>query len=132
MAETPPTARKLSDLSLLKPAALEMPDCAEKPQQFPDFAKEGDVHLQYTIADLQVILLGIGLSLTGDKKDRVALVCEHATIQVTLLDKAAVEDLTDSQVISALPGCSDSRFIARHAYPPRLSAPFAPPAVVRA
>eukprot|EP00961_Rhodomonas_salina_P223256 3019136-Rhodomonas_salina.1 len=53
MAETPPTERKLSDTSPLKLAVPTMPDVPDKPPPFPDFAKDGDVHRQYTVADLK-------------------------------------------------------------------------------
>eukprot|EP00961_Rhodomonas_salina_P226592 3063832-Rhodomonas_salina.1 len=102
MSETPPTERKLLDTSPLKLAVPRMPDVPDTPPLFPDFAKDCDVHRQYTVADLKVILSDVWLSLAGDKKALVARVCEHAAIQVALLDAAAIVDLTDLQVISAL------------------------------
>eukprot|EP00961_Rhodomonas_salina_P210664 2844748-Rhodomonas_salina.1 len=79
-----------------------MTEAAETPQPFPDFSNANEVLRQYTVADLKVILTDVGLPVTGDKKALVARICEHATIQVALLDEAAAADLSDLQIIYAL------------------------------
>eukprot|EP00961_Rhodomonas_salina_P004969 67472-Rhodomonas_salina.1 len=102
MAETPATTRKTSDGSPLKPQSLAMTEEADTPQPFPDFSNKSDVHRQYTVADLKIILTDAGLPVTGDKKALVARICEHATVQVALVDETAAAELSDLQVIYAL------------------------------
>eukprot|EP00961_Rhodomonas_salina_P230447 3114310-Rhodomonas_salina.1 len=68
MSDTPPTTRKRSEGSPLKPSSLAMEGEAETPPPFPNFAKHDDVHRQYTVADLKTMLTDVGLAVTGDKK----------------------------------------------------------------
>eukprot|EP00961_Rhodomonas_salina_P233372 3153961-Rhodomonas_salina.1 len=68
MAATPPTARKPSNRSPLKPSNLVMAEETDTPPPFPDFATNNDVHRQYTVADLKIMLTDAGLAVTGDKK----------------------------------------------------------------
>eukprot|EP00961_Rhodomonas_salina_P278491 3762778-Rhodomonas_salina.2 len=75
MSDTPPTACKLSEGSPLKPSRLVMAGEAKTPPPFPDFAKHNDVHCQYTVADLKIMLTDACLAVMGDKKALVSRVC---------------------------------------------------------